>query len=222
MYVSWLVATFISYPLCIYCSVPCACIIAMKFYRYGILLAVLASFLILLCIYEYFTFLFPYTQIIYETNSITMPFGLAFIAAWLSLNIIYNYIQTILTSSKFVKDDKLDDQLLKTMYMHDPDLSYDDEDLRYCDKCKIYKPWRTKHCSVCNACILKLDHHCPFTANCIGYNNYRYFYMFLFYLCMGALFYICVGYEPLFDIYETENCSITTFFFRCNYLAKKK
>ena len=33
--------------------------------------------------------------------------------------------------------------------------------IRYCDKCQAIKPDRSHHCSVCQECILKMDHHCP-------------------------------------------------------------
>ena len=33
--------------------------------------------------------------------------------------------------------------------------------VRYCDKCQAVKPDRSHHCSVCQDCILKMDHHCP-------------------------------------------------------------
>ena len=33
--------------------------------------------------------------------------------------------------------------------------------IRYCDKCQAIKPDRSHHCSVCQDCILKMDHHCP-------------------------------------------------------------
>ena len=32
---------------------------------------------------------------------------------------------------------------------------------RSCTKCGILKPDRSHHCSICEACILKMDHHCP-------------------------------------------------------------
>lgn len=36
-----------------------------------------------------------------------------------------------------------------------------DQTLKLCKKCNYSKPKRTHHCSICNACVLKMDHHCP-------------------------------------------------------------
>lgn len=57
----------------------------------------------------------------------------------------------------------------------------------YCDPCQRLMPPRSWHCRLCQCCILKRDHHCIFTANCVGHNNQRYFFWFTFYMSLGLL-----------------------------------
>ncbi|EGD73136.1 hypothetical protein PTSG_04849 [Salpingoeca rosetta] len=60
--------------------------------------------------------------------------------------------------------------------------------LRLCTKCKIIKPDRCRHCSICGACVLKFDHHCPWVANCVGFHNYKFFFQFLAYATFFLIF----------------------------------
>jgi hypothetical protein len=39
---------------------------------------------------------------------------------------------------------------------------------RLCRRCKTFKPPRAHHCSVCQRCIIKMDHHCPYVYYTTG------------------------------------------------------
>ncbi|CAE8597950.1 unnamed protein product, partial [Polarella glacialis] len=50
---------------------------------------------------------------------------------------------------------------------------------------------------VCKRCVLKMDHHCPWINNCVGWNNYRYFCLFMLFLAMSCLYVVIISY-PIF------------------------
>ena len=49
-----------------------------------------------------------------------------------------------------------------------------------CPDCKIIRTPRCRHCTLCNHCVDRYDHHCPWVNNCIGKGNFTRFYSFVF------------------------------------------
>lgn len=71
---------------------------------------------------------------------------------------------------------------LRGMYSQDDHLFFDGD----CETCKTHKPPRSKHCSLCDACVVRCDHHCFWVNACVGLHNHRWFLLWL-----ATLFVIC-------------------------------
>ena len=74
--------------------------------------------------------------------------------------------------------------------------------LHICKKCNILllKNLKSSHCALCNICIMKYDHHCPWIGKCIGKYNFILFYFFLLF---ASLFFL--NGMVLFALYLKNN-----------------
>mmetsp|Transcript_56553 Transcript_56553/g.127868 ORF Transcript_56553/g.127868 Transcript_56553/m.127868 type:complete len:458 (+) Transcript_56553:65-1438(+) len=74
----------------------------------------------------------------------------------------------------------------------------------FCRSCGP-RPERAHHCQVCGVCVLRYDHHCSFIANCVGFENHKFFLLLVIYGLMTGVFALvtsfpeasalCVGWD---------------------------
>ena len=73
----------------------------------------------------------------------------------------------------------------------------------FCSACLVRRPVRSKHCSVCDKCVARLDHHCPWVGNCIGAKNHKFFIGFLVMLVVMCAWMLYAG-----AFFYTEVCDM--------------
>lgn len=156
----------------------------------GPLMVLLAVCLIGFVAYTFFTIIIPHLSD--NGTSTSMLLMQMALGCFLLVNVMYNYTMAVCLRAgqppPFPGDADKDAELGQLGEFLQ---------LKQCHKCLLSKPLRAHHCSVCKQCVLKMDHHCPWINNCVGFNNYRYFCLFMLYLALGCLYVVLLGY-PLF------------------------
>ncbi|CAG9466492.1 unnamed protein product [Pedinophyceae sp. YPF-701] len=61
-----------------------------------------------------------------------------------------------------------------------------DVQLVWCRTCLRVRGPRTHHCAVCDNCVTRFDHHCPWVGTCIGARNYRTFFLLIHLAALSA------------------------------------
>ncbi len=76
-------------------------------------------------------------------------------------------------------------------WLKDPGYIQKDHDLQFmtllekfepnclCPECEVIRTNRSRHCNICNRCVDRFDHHCPWINNCVGIGNHGLFYTFI-------------------------------------------
>ncbi|CAG7723602.1 unnamed protein product [Allacma fusca] len=122
----------------------------------------------------------------------------AFIWQIMALLAFTSHLRTMLTDPGAVPRGNATKEMIQQMGFREGQVIYK------CQKCCSIKPERAHHCSVCQRCIRKMDHHCPWVNNCVGENNQKFFVLFTFYIAMISIhalvlainhFIICIQHD---------------------------
>lgn len=137
----------------------------------------------------------------YYTPSYASPLAIIhlLLSSFLLFNILFNYYMAVFTPPGSTPDLSPEETIrMEGLIKAEPKVRRGEGFTRICKFCKKPKPLRTHHCHVCRSCVLRMDHHCPWVSNCIGFQNHRYFVLFLLYLCAGCFYVSLLAFFPFY------------------------
>ena len=74
-----------------------------------------------------------------------------------------------------------------------------------CEECDCMIQKNTRHCEICNRCTYEFDHHCSYLNNCVGENNYREFFVSLFFILIHVTFSLVIIVIYFFQVLSQDS-----------------
>jgi len=82
----------------------------------------------------------------------------------------------------------------------------------WCWECERERPERAHHCKSCRRCVIRMDHHCPWVSNCIGWRNTRYFAQWNWWSCCASALWLLTLSKPnvveAVELFVTESTAL--------------
>nr|CAG4709277.1 unnamed protein product [Naegleria fowleri] len=150
---------------------------------FGLFMVMVAVVLLSLNFYFYFTVTLPMMNTKMWTYTFHLLLGLYFV-----LSISFNYIQCVRVSPGVTPKDWVDSLDNVEAFRNDTKSVPGKNWSKWCGRCQQPKPIRAHHCHICDVCVLRMDHHCPWLNNCVGLQNHKYFVGFIGFLAFAALY----------------------------------
>jgi len=92
--------------------------------------------------------------------------------------------------------------------------------LKYCRTCNIIRPPRSFHCPICDNCVERFDHHCPWIGTCIGLRNYVWFSCFVW--STAALCTFCISHALILLTLVSKECEDEASMERIKYASRNE
>ncbi|KAA6389522.1 MAG: hypothetical protein EZS28_014950, partial [Streblomastix strix] len=122
----------------------------------------------------------------------------------ISAYILIALIQIAYTFAYFADEGRINKSNVDTYELIYPYDGITSPQVRYCKKCGVLQPARSRHCEATGFCVARYDHFCPWIMKSVGTGNLRYFIWYIFQLWVSFSYMLFLSVFLLFKfIYKT-------------------
>jgi len=147
----------------------------------GPILICVATFLICAVVHIFFS-----TVVYFVATPWTMSYVIhASVVVWIAGNILFNYFACVCTRPGYAPTEAELQERVQS-----------GEEISEREKLTLLKPPRSHFCQITRRQVLRMDHFCPWVGNCVGFFNYRHFFLFLTYLAIGCWYGVMISLVP--------------------------